>query len=197
MSMHARKHTRTRAGESMIMVIVMLLVFFVLGTSVLTAASTTTAAASARVIERQGYYYARSQLDVLDESLQRGALGKQLLKAVMRDCAANDGACDYSASRPLVMRFRPSYTGAQLSELSAQEDKHDIVITCTGRARAGSTVTAILLREVDMECICTYRGIDTRMHIRYQLSCNVDTTKYNYESGEGEWNSTWTILQVG
>lgn len=195
MSMRKRLPSRARAGESMIMVIVMLLVFFLLGAAVLTAASTAAAGASARVIERQGYYYARSQMDAIDTSLQSGALGKMLIKAALRDCTANGGTSAYTASKPLTMRFTPSYDSAPLTELNGTEDKHDVVITCTGTVQKGNSVTAIRMRTVDMEFVCTYRGMDTRMHVRYQWSCNV--ANFNEESNEGTWHSDWTVLQVG
>jgi hypothetical protein len=59
----------------MIVAIVLMLVFFVLGLAVLTGASVTTASVNARIHSRQAYYFARSTLDVLDESLRGGELG--------------------------------------------------------------------------------------------------------------------------
>ncbi|MDO4573362.1 MAG: hypothetical protein Q4C13_08325, partial [Clostridia bacterium] len=65
-------------GESMIAAVVLMLVFFVLGLSVLTGASAASSSVNARAEYRQAYYYARSSLDLLDESLRNGALGEYL-----------------------------------------------------------------------------------------------------------------------
>lgn len=70
-----RRNTR---GESMVVAVVLMLVFFILGLAVLTGASVASAGVNARVRYRQAYYYARSVLDVLDESLQNGELGEYI-----------------------------------------------------------------------------------------------------------------------
>ncbi len=74
--MNTRRSVLGTRGESMVVAIVLMLVFFILGLAVMTGASVANSSVNSRMRYRQAYYYARSTLDLLDESLQSGELGE-------------------------------------------------------------------------------------------------------------------------
>lgn len=195
----AKPKVRARAGQTMIAVIVMTMVFFILGASVLTAASTATAAASARVVERQGYYYARSLLKVFNESLQRGALGDALLTALLEDATQNGGTqadVVYTAAVPFTMQFAPDFGEGPLSELTGEGEAYEVQITCIGRTLIRDASVSIRMRAVELEFTLPYKDIDTRMYVRYGFNCYSE----NYSAQGGEeiaWRKEWTIKQAG
>lgn len=199
--MHAanskKVHTRARAGESMVLVIVMLMVFFILGGAVLTAASTSAGASSARTVERQSYYYARSTLDVLDEALQSGAIGRALSTAAM-DKLVLSGADSVAFDNETLLSFTPAFDVEPLKGLTFVGP---VTIVCDGRASAvtgvgaATTAASVKLRRVTMSFTVSYRDIATRMSIEYWCTLNVE----NYVSAtkQGTWSNVWHIQQVG
>lgn len=190
-------HTRCRAGESMVFVVVVLMVFFILGGAVLTAASTSTAAASARTVERQSYYYARSVLDVLDESLQSGEIGRAFCAAALERLALS-GSDSVVFENDTLLEFTPSFDGGPLSELTFAGP---VTIQCDGRASAVTgvgdemTEASVKMRRVSLSFALTHQDITTRMYIKYWCTCNV--TEYNALTKQGTWSNVWHIQQVG
>ena len=183
----------------MIMVTVMLMVFLILGGAVLTAAASASATSSARIIERQVYYYGRSMLDVMDESMREGKLGEAVRNRMMEVLINSDSsAVRFTSDAPLTLTYEPSVLNEPLSEIGFS----DVVIAVTGRAESATAATgtlitqaALQLRTVDMDFSLEYRGQTIAMHIQYRAACNV--TDYNAVNGTGNWSQSWTIQQVG
>lgn len=188
-------------GESMIMVVVMLMVFMILGCAVLTASASATAASSARVSERQAYYYARSMLDVLDESMREGKLGKALCEKIMHELVVrNVNSIHYQAGegKALKLVYEPEVEHAPLNEMTLSP----ITITCVGKATSNTpavgeliTQATLQLRTVDLSFSVTHQGQTTRMHIQYRATCRVED--YN-DAQARKWTQwAWTIQEVG
>lgn len=193
-----------RAGESMLMVVVMMLVFFLLGAAVMTAASTASASASARIIERQGYYFTRSMMDTLDDSLQTGELGKALNTAIIADIAnhRDEDVRIYTQDKPFTLRFQPTFSGVSnvpLTDLNGQSDgTNDVTISCVGRGYIvwdGDDISEVVFSKlrVTLSYACTYRGITTRMFIQYRYSYQVQ----NYGKETEAWTKKWDIQSAG
>ena len=199
MGLAKQNGSRRTRGESMIMVTVMLMVFLILGGAVLTASASASATASARVIERQAYYYGRSMLDVLDESMREGKLGEAVRNKLMEELVSRDvSALRYTGEAPLTLTYTPNVTAAPLGEISFSQ----VTIAVTGRAESANEATGLLitqaslqLRTVDMDFTVEYRGQSIAMHIQYRATCNV--TGYNAANNTGEWTESWNIQQVG
>lgn len=190
---------RKNRGESMIMVAVMLMVFVILGAAVLTAASSTTAAASARISERQAYYYARSMLDVLDESMRKGALGTAVRDKAMDDLVGqNVNILNFTEAEPLALTYTPSVAAAPLNEATFS----DVTIKCRGRAESttaetGAAITraSIRLRTVDMAFTVTYHEQSVTMRIQYRYTGHVED--YSATTKAGTWTQDWVVQQLG
>lgn len=190
---------RSSAGESMVMVVVMLMVILILGGAVLTAAASSTAVSSARVIERQTYYYGRSALDVLDESMRNGKLGEAVRQKMLDELVAREiSSIRYTADAPLTLTYSANVTAEPLSQIEFS----DITISVTGLAESGTTSVgmgitqaSLQLRTVDMRFSIEYKGQSIVMHIQYRSTCNVEN--YDASSKTGTWAQSWTIQQVG
>ncbi len=76
----------------MIIALIIMFILLLVGVTVLTAALRATMGTAARRTEdRQLYYYARSVLDTLDETLQHGELGRTLRNSVVQELLASGG----------------------------------------------------------------------------------------------------------
>lgn len=183
-------------GESMLIVVVMLMVLLILGVSVLTAAGSTTAAASARIADRQVYYYARSVLDVVDESLCRdnGALGVALVKQAV-DALIASGK---SSVRPYHIQLETDdvTTDAPMKGMTIDP----VTIDCSGWvetvAGKGGTLTKayVSLRSVLLSVTVSYQEQTYTMRVRYRYSGNAQRKTI---SDEWSYQGTWSIEQVG
>lgn len=195
-----KKSNRARAsrGESMIMVAVMLMVFVILGAAVLTAASAATAASSARVSERQAYYYGRSLLDVLDESLRKGKLGEALRQNLMDELVQSEKNELSYRDTPYELVYTPQVSVEPLTEITFS----DVTIACTGKLTSGTaaigqaiTRASLQLRTIDMYFTVTYHEQSMTMRIQYRGSFNVES--YSAAQKTGTWTQDWVIQQVG
>ena len=190
---------RGKRGESMIMVTVMLMVFFILGAAVLTASASASATANARIAERQAYYYGRSMLDVLDESMRTGKLGQSVCDRLMDELVRSDlSSVRYTADAPLTLTYTPAVSAEPLTEIAFSE----VTISCTGKAESQTAATgmritqaSLQLRAVDMRFTLSFRGQSMAMHIQYRCTCNVEN--YNAAAKTGVWTRNWVVQQVG
>ena len=194
-----QKSAAKTRGESMILTAVMLMVFVILGGAVLTAAASASATANARIAERQAYYYGRSMLDVLDESMRKGKLGEAVRGRMMSELVASGlSSVHYGVDAPLTLTYTPAVGSAQLADITFS----DVTISCTGKAESGTAATgmqitraSLQLRTVDMDFTVTYEKQSVTMHIQYRCTCNV--SGYNAGTGAGTWTQNWVIQLVG
>lgn len=195
-SKQTQKGASPSAGLSMVLVVVMLMVFFILGAAVLTAASATTAAASRRTAERQAYYYARSALDVLDKSLQAGALGESLkTDALDRLGSASQAAWEITESTPLELTVEltgtdsaggvtfPSATLSYAGKATVQEKTEN----------GNPSRIAVQLQNLLLTVRATYQEQPYTMRVQYRYAGWATLS-------DGTWNWSeggWTIQQIG
>ncbi len=202
---HTDKRIRaSRRGESMVAVMVVLLIFFTLGAAVMTAAAATTAGSSARVSERQVYYYARSLLDTLDDTLRTGELGTllcerakdALLTAYAGNAETTSIQIDESTPIPITAAFSPQFDGIPLA-------LNDAKLTYSGYADVLNTDATGAITEVSVRLQNVELSFETVYQTKYTYAMRVI---YRY-SGWGEkpdaagtnwrWSGTWFVQQVG
>lgn len=208
MTLHWQDRIRERAasrtrGESMVFVVVVMLLFFTLGIAVMTAAATTSGSATARLDDRQAYYYGRSMLDTIDDTLRTGGLGNALCNAAKDELlAAYNGsggsvanvAIDHTAPIPLSVGLSADACFQNTAVQNAQ-------LTYTGYADVlntdGAAVSevSVRLQNVELRFDLTYKSrYVTSMRVIYRYSgwgAAPGTTGTDWR-----WSGTWYVQQV-
>lgn len=172
----------------MILALILLFLFLLIGVSVLTAASASVGTATQRIQDRQTYYYARSVLDTLDETLQHGQLGHKL-----RD----DAVTELMSSGKEEIDLR--HTLAPVVDAPNDEcGVTGMTLNYAGKAavmkRDGEgeiTEYSVAIDQLEMAFTVTYRGQEYRMQAVY--SCRMWAVK---EEGEWRWDEKWTVQDL-
>lgn len=179
------------AGISMVLVVVMLMVFFILGAAVLAAGASTTAAASRRTAERQAYYYARSALDVLDESLQKGKLG-EALKEDMRTRLGSQPELRREVTEANPLKIDLALSG--VSDLGVVYEPATLSYTGIAKVQTGNpNQISLQLKNLLLTVKATYKDQTYTMRVQYRY-----TGWAAFENNTWKWSEDgWTVQQVG
>lgn len=188
MNAHKRKKRNTR-GESMVVAIVLMLVFFVLGLAVLTGSSVANASVNARISYRQTYYYARSALEMLDESLRFGDLG-QWVRDSERDALA---AHNPSAGGALI----ESRTHLIPISFSAANAPEGLVFADGGATLSYDVVSQYLTGN---EPMISLGNVRLSFRIVYAGRTYGASTVYSYrgfyDAQQGIWDEQWRLRSM-
>ena len=174
-------------GESMIIALIIMFILLLVGVTVLTAASATMGTAARRTEDRQLYYYARSVLDTLDETLQHGELGRTLRNSVVQELLASGGeelAFSHEAA-PAVAADGCSVENALL--------RYQGTASVMERDESGApTQYFIGMDSVKLSFTVVYRDQRYNMNVSYHLR-----SAAFLEDGEWRWDDLWTVESLG
>ncbi|MBC8531066.1 hypothetical protein [Gehongia tenuis] len=178
---------KDRRGESMIIALIIMFILLLMGVTVLTAASATMGTAAKRTEDRQLYYYARSVLDTLDETLQHGELGRALRNSVVRELLASGGE---------EITFSHETAPAVAAERCSVEDvvlRYQGTASVMERDESGApTQYFIGMDSVKLSFTVAYRDQRYSMNVSYHLR-----SAAFLEDGEWRWDDLWTVESLG
>lgn len=176
----------------MLFAIVLLLVFMILGLTVVTRASTSLSAVNRREVSRQTYYYARSTLTVLDESLKQGELGR-----ILRDNTWNNalfsGEDEYKIERTLTPDI--AVTSSLISDYTVEnvEISYEETAVILGKDENDIPISGLVsLDDVTISFTAVYNNkkYDIRATYAYIGWCDrINDTIW-------EWNEEWTLQKL-
>lgn len=182
----AKNDTR---GESLIVVIVLMLVFFTIGATLLTSSSSAYATANERRDNKQTYYYARSTLDTIDESIMNGKLG-QAVRTSMLNKLTSSGKDSYTAkdeSEPLSVSL--SGDGGSDFTIENATIKYSGTAVATAKDAAGAATGAMVaLQDVTVSFDAAHSGKTYTMSATYSYSGWATKTGANWG-----WNEQWSL----
>lgn len=175
---------RNRRGESMIFTVVVTGILLTLGIAVLTAAASAVNAQSRRAADQQAYYAALSAMEVLEDSLENGALGEKLL-GELETAAVSGGTLPETV-------LTPDMTLEGLEGVTFRE----VSITYTGSAsvtdQAGGQPSR--LRGSFSSVVLTLTAVAEDRD--YTLSAKYAYTGNAVRGTDWEWEGTWSLKLV-
>ena len=171
----------------MIIALIIMFILLLVGVTVLTAASATMGTAARRTEDRQLYYYARSVLDTLDETLQHGELGRTLRNSVVQELLASGGE---------ELAFSHGIEPAVTVEGCAVEDaylSYSGTASVMERDENGAPKQYFIgMDSVKLSFTVVYRDQHYNMNVSYHLR-----SAAFLEDGEWRWDDLWTVESVG
>lgn len=188
---------RSTRGESMVVAVVLMLVFFILALAVLTGASVANAGVNARIRYRQAYYYARSTLDALDESLVAGALGEAMLNDALDSVHGANG--EYEAqglTRRIALSFGENAPAGLTFADGGATISYDVkaIRANQGAGPEGGMTGTVILTNVVLTFRADYEGQSYTVRVTY--SCSASAARPN-DVTEWMWTeSKWRVRSM-
>lgn len=168
----------------MIVAIVLMLVFFALGLAVLTGASVAGASVNACVHYRQAYYFARSTLDVLDESLRGGELGAYV-RELERDRLL--GAGQASLEETVALNLPLSFSGDAPEGLRFTDDAATLSYHVVSE-RINDDLISITLENVQLSFRAEHMGKSYGVSLSYTYAGFAERLE-----GRWTWSDAWRL----
>lgn len=168
----------------MIVAIVLMLVFFVLGLAVLTGASVATASVNARVHYRQAYYFARSTLDVLDDSLRKGELGDYVREL---EQGRLTGSGQARLEETVALSLPLSFLGDAPEGLSFTDDAAALSYQVVSE-RINDDLISVSLEGAVLSFRAEYMGKSYGVSVRYSYAGFAERAE-----GRWTWSGAWRL----